>query len=50
MKKKKKELGIIQNQYVGSKNREKDHSKKEPIRSVNNSELEMSLNEIDPKN
>lgn len=32
------------------KNREKDHSKKEPIRSVNNSELEMSLNEIDPKN
>lgn len=32
------------------KNRDSDRSKKEPIRSVNNSELEMSLNEIDPKN
>ncbi|XP_052740284.1 uncharacterized protein LOC112046454 [Bicyclus anynana] len=32
------------------KNKVDDHSKKELIRSVNNSELEMSLNEIDPKN
>ncbi|XP_014357289.1 uncharacterized protein LOC106709891 [Papilio machaon] len=32
------------------KNRDSDRLKKEPIRSVNNSELEMSLNEIDPKN
>lgn len=32
------------------KNKDSDRFKKEPIRSVNNSELEMSLNEIDPKN
>lgn len=32
------------------KNRDSDRSKKESIRSVHNSELEMSLNEIDPKN
>lgn len=32
------------------KNKDNDHSKKEPIRSVNNSELEMSLNEVDQKN
>ncbi|CAG4981234.1 unnamed protein product [Colias eurytheme] len=32
------------------KNKDGDRSKKELIRSVNNSELELSLNEIDPKN
>ncbi|XP_062532447.1 uncharacterized protein LOC134201529 [Bombyx mori] len=32
------------------KNRDNDCSKKESIRNVNNSELEISLNEIDPKN
>lgn len=32
------------------KNKDSERFKKEPIRSVNNSELEMSLNEIDPKN
>lgn len=32
------------------KNKDNDRSKKQPIRSVNNSELEMSLNQIDPKN
>lgn len=32
------------------KNKDNVHLKKESIRSVNNSELEMSLNEIDPKN
>lgn len=32
------------------RNKDNDRFKKESIRSVNNSELEMSLNEIDPKN
>lgn len=32
------------------RNKDDDRFKKEQIRSVNNSELEMSLNEIDPKN
>lgn len=32
------------------KNKDDGRSKKDSIRSVNNSELEMSLNEIDPKN
>ena len=32
------------------KNKGSDHQKREHIRSVNNSELEMGLNEIDPKN
>lgn len=33
------------------KNRgDSNRTKKEPIRSVNNSEIEITLNEIDPKN
>lgn len=32
------------------KNKDTEREKKEPIRSVNNSELEWSLNEIEPKN
>lgn len=32
------------------KNKDNDRFRKEQIRSVNNSELELSLNEIDPKN